>query len=141
MTLGTYFSALRQENKGARGKSVSQGWVALRVSVLLRQTVHPSTIGRIEKGGGLSWEYFAALLVVLGGDMDDVLWMMSEHATPAQATTRARETFKRLAGTDRRAALEEKWRAEAEKMADNEIDQELARIKTRRKPKRAPKEK
>jgi hypothetical protein len=52
MTVGAYFLALREEHKTDRGRRVSQSWVAQQVSALLHQTVHASTIGRIEKGGG-----------------------------------------------------------------------------------------
>lgn len=134
MAVGTYFRALREEHKTPRGRAMPLNTVARRVGEVLRRDVHASTISRIEQGADLGWDLLTALLDVLGGDIDDVRWVIVSRATPEDAAIRARDTLKRLMDgkTPQRAEIEAMWRAEAAQMSDHELEEALAAVRQRR---------
>jgi transcriptional regulator with XRE-family HTH domain len=94
MAVATYFQVLRNHRRTPEGKRMTQAHLARAVSIFLHREVNQSTISKIETGqDAISGDLMAALLDVLGGRIEDVIWLLKNGANIEEAGQRALTTL------------------------------------------------
>lgn len=85
LALGAYFQALRDMQRTSNGRKVSRARLAVQLTDFLGHEIDPSTIYRIEVGTQMpGGELLAALIGVLGGRIEDVIWCVQNPTATAE---------------------------------------------------------
>ena len=120
--LGGYTKTLRLR------RGLSKAEVLRRIEKQFNQKIDRSTLYRIEKGG--HWpdsDFLTALLGIIGGDLDDLIWLLQHGNASELEGCQLAETWLRDHGTatDVEVVMQARSRPDAEEIAE-ELE-ELAR--------------